>query len=127
MSGKKKKFGKRPKGKEDMVLQITSMADIFTILLVFLLKSFSTGVSTITPTSGMVLPESQKPEPMISETLKVEISEKSILMDDKAVTELRNFALDPNDLERDGTPRSLNTALIKQRQKDTTQKFPRLM
>ena len=33
---------KRP-GSGDMALQITSMADIFTIILVFLLKSFATG------------------------------------------------------------------------------------
>jgi hypothetical protein len=56
-----------------MALQITSMADIFTILLVFLLKSYSTGALDIAPSKGMKLPEVQLATGSV-EALKVEVS-----------------------------------------------------
>ncbi|MGZ3709337.1 MAG: ExbD/TolR family protein, partial [Bdellovibrionota bacterium] len=98
---------KRAKSSEDMVLQITSMADIFTILLVFLLKSFATGVTSITPTSNLNLPVGTSADP-VTENLKVEISENAVTMDDRPITQLTKFRLDPTDIESDGTPRSLN-------------------
>ena len=68
-----KRYAKKARISSEMALQITSMADIFTILLVFLLKSFSTGVTNITPSGNMVLPEAHKVDALV-ETLKVEIS-----------------------------------------------------
>ena len=120
------RFKRRPPQNQDMVLQITSMADIFTILLVFLLKSFSTGASAITPTRDMMLPEIKKGE-QIMETLRVEVSENAIVVDEKPVTELRGFLFDPKDVEANGTPKSLFNALHTIRQKNTLQKFPRMM
>jgi biopolymer transport protein ExbD len=96
-----------------MVLQITSMADIFTILLVFLLKTVSTGVTTVNP-SIAVLPEADAQDKVV-ETMKVEISAGSIQLGDKAVTLLKDFKFDQKDLESDGTPRSLNFALDQER------------
>lgn len=110
----KRRFLKRKAANEEMVLQITSMADIFTILLVFLLKSFSTGISTISPTADMVLPEAKAGDE-VKESLKLEIASGSILIDDKPITQLLNFKFVATDLEKDGTPRSLNAALIAQR------------
>ncbi|MBC7385288.1 MAG: biopolymer transporter ExbD [Cryobacterium sp.] len=76
-----------------MALQITSMADIFTIILVFLLKSFSTGMATITPTSAMLLPSIEAPKnATIKEILTLEVSEKSVLLDQKPVLEMSNFS-----------------------------------
>jgi biopolymer transport protein ExbD len=109
---RKKRFGKREPGNEEMVLQITSMADIFTILLVFLLKSFSTGVSNITPAGTVMLPEAQASDE-VADVLKVEISPDTILIDEKPVTQLSGFQFDSTDLEADGTSRSFNAALIK--------------
>lgn len=96
--------------REEMALQITSMADIFTILLVFLLKSFSTGISTITPGNEMTLPVASSKD-QIEEALKVEISQSTIVVDDKPATTLKDFKPDPGDVESDGTFRSLNTVL----------------
>jgi biopolymer transport protein ExbD len=110
----------------DMVLQITSMADIFTILLVFLLKSFSTGVTTITPTSVMILPEAKQPSP-IEETLKIEISESSISMDDKPILPLTAYLIASDQLDQYGMPKSLNAALTEQRNKDSLQQFPKML
>jgi biopolymer transport protein ExbD len=122
----KKKFIKKKTLGSDMVLQITSMADIFTILLVFLLKSFSTGASNITPASTLNLPETKKADP-IADTLKVEISSKTILMDERPVMGLKQFQFEPLDLETDGTPRALNDALSRQRKKNTLQKYPQML
>lgn len=97
---------------QDMTLQITSMADIFMILLVFLLKSFSTGISTITPSSGVLLPEANASDE-VKEALKLEISPDVILIDGKPVTHLTQFRLERTDVESDGTSRSLNQALIR--------------
>jgi biopolymer transport protein ExbD len=97
--------------KAEMVLQITSMADIFTILLVFLLKSFSTGVSSITPSNDVTLPLAESKD-QVEEMLKVEISPSGITVDDKPATTLAAFKFDPKDQESDGTLRSLNSTLI---------------
>jgi biopolymer transport protein ExbD len=107
---RRKRFGRRPHGNEDMALQITSMADIFTIILVFLLKSFATGTTTIEPAHEITLPESVMTDP-VSETNKIEISETGILLDDKQVVDLRNYRFERGSLESDGSIRSLNTVL----------------
>lgn len=109
-----------------MSLQITSMADIFTILLVFLLKSFSTGAATITPHDNISLPEAKSADPLV-ETLKLEISDKSILVDDKHVTDLKKFEFDPSDIETNGTSRTLNTALIQLKKKNSLTRSSRLL
>ena len=111
---RRRRFGGRKSAKEEMVLQITSMADIFTIILVFLLKSFSTGISGITP--NVMLPEAKASDEMM-ETLKVEIAENSILLDGVPVTVLHGYQFEAGDLESDLTPRSLNAALVMQKEK----------
>ena len=50
-----RRFSKNNK-KATFTLQLTSMVDMFTILIVFLLKSFSTSAVHITPHDGMKLP-----------------------------------------------------------------------
>ncbi len=122
----KNRFIKNKNQSEDVSLQITSMADVFTILLVFLLKSFSTDVSKLTPHETLILPAAQKSATLV-ETLKLEISKNLILLDDKLVTELSKFSFDPIDLESNGTSRSLNTLLIHQRRKDTLKKTTQMM
>ncbi len=114
---KKRRFLRRKKPTEEMVLQITSMADIFTILLVFLLKSFSTGISNITPSQSLSLPIASAQE-NVEEALKLEVSDSAVMIDDQPVTSLKNFVFDSNDLESNGTPRSLNAALVAFREKE---------
>jgi biopolymer transport protein ExbD len=112
----KSKFLKRAPADQDMALQITSMADIFMILLVFLLKSYSSSVSTISPTGGMVLPEAQSQVPP-KETLKLEISESAIIVDEKSIVTLKNFEFSPQEVPPPGTGRSeaLYRVLVEQR------------
>ena len=110
----KNRFGSRSPVKEEMSLQITSMADIFTILLLFLLKSFAVGLTTISPAGEITLPESRGNDEM-TESLKVEISQTVILVDDKPITTLANYRLESSDVEANYTPRSLNSTLIKEK------------
>jgi biopolymer transport protein ExbD len=113
---KKRRFVASGRQKEDMSLQITAMADIFTVLLVFLLKTFSTGLSTLTPNRSILLPEAQAKD-VVVDALKLEVSADAVILDDQRITTLNTYRFEGADLESDGTPRSLNTALIRERAK----------
>ncbi len=92
---KKSFLKKRKNGPTDVALQITSMADIFMILLVFLLKNYANSVTTIAPTAHLVLPEVKQSVNVIKETLKVEIADSTILIDQKPAVRLQGFQFDP--------------------------------
>jgi biopolymer transport protein ExbD len=107
MSLKKKSFLKKKKaGPADVSLQITSMADIFMILLVFLLKNYSASLTNLAPTAQLSLPEisvSAKSTP--KESLKIEISPDAILVDQNLAVKLSNFDFPQNEiLESSGSP-----------------------
>lgn len=112
----KRTFVKRKRPSEDMSLQITSMADIFTIILVFLLKSFASGSLNITPTAGMQLPTAGV-EGVPVEALKIEVSEKAIQVEGRPVVELENFRIKKDDIGSQGGSRSLAGELEKERKR----------
>jgi biopolymer transport protein ExbD len=113
----KSKFMKKQNLNEDMSLQITSMADIFMILLVFLLKSYSTSISTLTPTSQMELPMAIKSAGEVKDTVKLEISSGSILIDQKQVLGLANFEFKPGDVKENGQNQILFDILFEERKR----------
>ncbi len=80
----KRTFLKRPAIEEDFSLQITSMADIFTIILIFLLKSFATGQFAFSPSKGITLPVAVGSAAQ-SEALKVEVSRDAILIEGRPI------------------------------------------
>ncbi|NDF14015.1 hypothetical protein EB061_01665 [bacterium] len=82
---------KKKKPSDQSSLQITSMADIFTIILVALLKSSASGISTVTPSSAN-LPVATGKE-ITQDTLKVEINREMVTIDDKKVLDLRDFEI----------------------------------
>lgn len=89
---KKKSFLKRKPTSGDVSLQITSMADIFMILLVFLLKNYSTSLTNLAPSSGVTLPEvsiSSKNTP--KESLKIEVGPDAVVVDQALAVKLKNF------------------------------------
>ena len=112
----KKTFKKRPHLNQEMALQITSMADIFTIILVFLLKGYSTGAIQLTPTQGLFLPEAQAGQATV-EALKVEISEKGVQVEGKYVASLQNFSFAPSELEKNGSSKGLGAMLAQERKR----------
>ena len=110
----KKRFSKGRHLNEDMVLQITSMADVFTIILVFLLKTASTGIVSISPSADVMLPEAHAGI-VPSESLKLEISPSTISVEGKPITQLHAFQFDSSDLTAAGTSKSLEVALKRER------------
>ncbi len=115
-------FGRRPRFSvskpmsSEATLQITSMADIFTIILVFLLKSFTSSTLNVTPSPGMELPQSIGGSPPV-DALMVEISETGVLIDNELVSELKAFRFKGKDLDGNGLPRDLESTFTRQRKR----------
>lgn len=104
---------KKKKSSEECALQITSMADIFTIILVFLLKTTAAGVASVSP-NGATLPIGRAGE-ITKETLKVEVSKDGITVDDKSVMSLTNFELPLTEVIENGMSQSVYQAFIGKR------------
>jgi biopolymer transport protein ExbD len=116
MSSKKDRYKKKPRASDEMSLQITSMADIFTIILVFLLKSYATSAVNVTPSAGMKLPVAVAPEAQ-SEALKLEISATSIQVENKPIATLQNFRLPASDVQTNQTSKQVSDALETERKR----------
>ena len=101
---------------DEMALQITSMADIFMILMVFLLKSFSTSMVNITPTAGLKMPIAAGDSQDLN-ALKVEISEKAVSIESKPILTLNNFRLAKGDIEANGSSKALAAEFDTSRQR----------
>jgi biopolymer transport protein ExbD len=67
--------------KRDLPLQITSMMDMFTIILVFLLKSFSAEGSIMTNADNLVLPNSQSKKKPTEVNLQLAVTNDMVLVD----------------------------------------------
>ncbi len=114
----KKLFKKKKKRMtSDFSLQITSMADIFMILLVFLLKSYATSLTTISPSTPMALPEVTAAQGVPKEALKVEIGKNIILVDNKPVTKLNNFEFAADEVASGDASPSITQVLDRERRK----------
>jgi len=95
--------------KGTFTLRLTSMIDMFTILLVFLLKSYSSGGQIVTVTEDLRLPEStSQTPPQVSSVIS--ITRDWLLVDGRPVEKLEKV-LSNNDL----VIGSLNDELLKLR------------
>lgn len=112
----KSKFRKKRKPREDMELQITSMADVFTILLVFLLKSYATSAVNISPNKDLELPIANAAD-TASESLKLEVTGTAVQVEGKPISTLNAFAFEPKDIQNGGISKSLSLALSKERER----------
>ena len=99
MARRKKSFKDRSPRHKSFVLQITSMVDMFTILLVFLLKSFASSPSHITPMKGLSLPSSNNIK-SADQALKLIVSEKGIFVENQQVLAFKNRQLASTDLRK---------------------------
>ncbi|OQW48433.1 MAG: hypothetical protein A4S09_04445 [Proteobacteria bacterium SG_bin7] len=87
--------------KSTFVVQVTSMCDMMTILLAFLLNQQSMSATQITPIEGLDLPVSTTNGSPV-EALKLTVSKKGIFVGDKKVADVENgrlpaSVLDPKD------------------------------
>ena len=79
-------------------IQITSMVDMFVIILVFLLKSYSTSPVNINPSKDLTLPVSsalQDPE----DVLKMLVSKQGVFVDDKQVVAFEDGQFAARDID----------------------------
>jgi biopolymer transport protein ExbD len=102
----------------DVALQITSMADIFTIILVFLLKTTASGITGVAPNGGTTLPIAKGNE-ILKDTLTVEINKDSILVDSNNVLTLTEYQFPLTEIQANGVSQSLYAKLLQQRTRRT--------
>jgi biopolymer transport protein ExbD len=90
---KRRLFGHRGKSKEsgNVALQITSMADIFTILLVFLLKGIASDALAIAPSNGTNLPNGINTSSLSEPALMVELAGQGVLVEKEFVSDYKDF------------------------------------
>jgi biopolymer transport protein ExbD len=99
------------KAKRNTSLNITSMMDMFTIILLFLLKSFSADGSMLTNADNLILPNSisnKRPQEL---PLQVAVTQDFIMVDNAAVVDTKSV-FDRNQEEYDeDTTSALDLAL----------------
>ena len=110
----KKKSGK---GSDEVALQITSMADIFTILLVFLLKGIASDAIQIAPSNGTKLPSGAHTRPLNEAVLQVELTKDGILVEKQFVSPLENYRMPASVASKEGVIPALNEKLAKERER----------
>ena len=98
---KRKRFSVDVKKNQTFGLNITSMTDMFTILLVFLLQTYSTNDVQIEPAAGLRLPQSNTNRNPV-DGLKISLSPTELLFDKTKIASVENNiievgAIDPND------------------------------
>lgn len=89
---------KRNNKKSTFILQLTAMVDMFTIIIVFLLKSYSTSAVNITPQKGLILPTSSSYVNPV-EGVKIVISKEGIFVEDNQIVAFNDGKLSNSDTE----------------------------
>jgi len=81
----------------DISLNITAMADIFVVLLVFLLKSYASGAMAVNTTTDLSLPIAKNQSEVVEAT-KIEISSGHLVVEGESVMDLKDFKFPSDDL-----------------------------
>lgn len=83
-------------------LNITSMTDMFTLLLVFLLQNFASSTVEIKPVENLALPSSNTTKnPVLS--VQISVSQNEIRVGDKAVARIQNREIASADVDPQDT------------------------
>ena len=98
---KRKRYSVEVKKNQTFGLNITSMTDMFTILLVFLLQTYSTNDVQIDPVNGVRLPASNTEKNPV-EGIKISLSPTELKFDQRKIASVENknietSMIDPND------------------------------
>ncbi len=110
----RRSFLRRNSQSQDMSLQITSMADIFTIILIFLLKSYSVGALESTAPKGVQLPQAVAGTAglkSVADILRLEVSRDEVLVNGKPVARISEFAFAGSDIDDEGASKTLVSQL----------------
>lgn len=95
---RRRRFEPNIKKNSTFTLNITSMTDMFTILLVFLLQSYSTSQVEILPESGLRLPTSATTANPV-EAVKISLSKEALKIDKDKIADVKNDEFLAQDLE----------------------------
>lgn len=79
-------------------IQITSMVDMFVILLVFLLKSYSTSPVNITPKDGLRIPESSATTDPV-DVVKLIVAQDGVFVEEKKILDLEKGVVPKTQLD----------------------------
>lgn len=91
------------------------MADIFTLLLVFLLKTLAQDLSAVTPSDSIQLPEANISD-RVNGGHRIEIASGKIHFDDTDVMTLKDFQFENGELDDRGMPKSLAAAFTSKKE-----------
>ncbi len=94
----RRRFERKGLGNATFGLNITSMTDMFTIMLVFLLQTFSTSDVQIIPEKDVRLPTSTVENNPV-QTLKISLSKTELKVEGKLVTKLKNGYFEKSDID----------------------------
>lgn len=83
-------------------LNITSMTDMFTILLVFLLQTYATSNVEILPENGLRLPSSASPSNPV-EAIKMSLSTQALKIGDLKIADVNNAEFGSKDIDSHDT------------------------
>ena len=90
---KRKRYTPEIKRNQSFALNITSMTDMFTILLVFLLQTFATSEVPIDPVQGLRLPASQTDKNPV-DGIKISLSPTELKMEKTQIALVKNNSID---------------------------------
>lgn len=95
---RRRRYEPNIKKNSTFTLNITSMTDMFTIMLVFLLQTYSTSDVNIIPDNSLRLPTSAS---MVNptEAIKLSISGEALKIDQTKIADIKNSEFLPQDLE----------------------------
>ncbi|NLE02394.1 MAG: biopolymer transporter ExbD [Fibrobacter sp.] len=101
---------RKRRGGDDVKLNITSMMDMFTIILVFLIKNFSTEGAIVTPANNLTQPKSSV-EQKAKESLSVKVAKNTISVENALVIDDVEYKKIEN--QKDFLIKSLHDVLIR--------------
>jgi len=90
-SARAQRQARRARSEGDVKLNITSMMDMFTIILVFLIKNYSTEGTIVAPADDLTLPKSTV-EMRAKESLSLMVAQGSIAVEDRRVVDSEAYA-----------------------------------
>ena len=96
---KRKRYVPEIKRNQSFALNITSMTDMFTILLVFLLQTFATSEVQIDPVQGLRLPASRTDKNPV-EGIKISLSPTELKMEKTSIASVHNNVIDAASIDK---------------------------
>lgn len=95
---RRQRYTSYTKGNGTFALNITSMTDMFTIMLVFLLQTYSTAEVQITPEKDIRLPSSNSTNNPV-DAIKLSLSPNALKIDQTLIANIKDMKVESKDLD----------------------------